>query len=79
MGKLIDKSIFTQIQDHVDLYDVLPENHHGSRQDHTTTTAIIDMHEEMIEAYGRGESCAFIAIDQSAAYELIDHEILIEK
>ena len=37
------------------------------------------MYEEMIEAYERGESCAFISIDQSAAYELIDHEILIEK
>ena len=52
---MFEKVIFSQIQNHIDANDILPPNLHGSRVGHTTTTAIIEMYEAMIEAYGNGQ------------------------
>ena len=79
LGKVLDKVIFSQIQKHVDEHEILPPNHHGSRVGHTTTTAIIEMYESMIEAYENGQVCALVSLDQSLAYDLIDHQILVER
>ena len=54
---------------------ILPSNHHGL----TTTIAIIEMYESMIEAYENGQACALVPLDQSQAYDLIDHPILLER
>ena len=71
ISKVVEKVIFTQIQQYVDNNQILPANHHGSRSGHTTTTAVIELYEAAIEAYENGEASALISVDQSMAYDLI--------
>ena len=79
LSKILEKVIFTQIQAHFDNKGVIPSNHHGSRRNHSTTTAIIELYENMLDAYENGEISSMIALDQSQAYDLIDHQIILQR
>ena len=54
LSKVLEKAIFSQVQEHINIHEILPSNHHGSRVGHTTTTAAIELYETMIEAYEKG-------------------------
>ena len=79
LSKVAEKVIFSQIQNHIDANDILPPNLHGSRVGHTTTTAIIEMYEAMIEAYENGQVATLVSLDQILAYDLIDNFIMKER
>ena len=53
--------------------------HHRFRADHNTTTAMLQMYDLWIEAANKGELAGVAMIDQSAAFDCVDHTLLIEK
>ena len=63
---------------YLDKNNLIPDNHHGSRPGRSTTTALLDIYEKAIENYEKGMSTAILTLDQSAAYEIIDHRVLIQ-
>ena len=52
---------------------------HGSLRNHSTTTALIEIYEEMIINYEEGKYTALISLDQSAAFDVVDHSTLVLK
>ena len=54
-------------------------SHHGSRAGHSTSTAIIEMYDNWAESVEAGEMAGVMMIDLSAAFDLVDHPLLLQK
>ena len=64
---------------HVNDNNLINEDQHGGRKGHSTSTCILEILEEVNSA-NRAKLCtALLAVDLSAAYDLCDHKILIQK
>ena len=58
---------------------LINSNHHGSIKNHLTQTLILELHDRLVESLETGEDVALLQLDQSKAYNLISHQILIDK
>ena len=58
---------------------LLHPSHHGFRFKHSTVKALIEMHDQWIEAFESDEVSAAVMLDLSAEFDVVDHDILIQK
>jgi len=47
------------------------------RAHHSTETAIVVVHNDLIPAIDSGDVCALVLLDLSAAFETVDHQTLL--
>ena len=52
---------------------------YGSLSGHITTTALLQVMDNLYRASEMSEMSAVLLLDQSAAYDLLDHDIFLEK
>ena len=79
IGKVIDRIISIQIVRHLNLNKLLLHNHFGAIKGRSTTAAIVTMLDDWVYNMENGENLAILILDQSAAYDLISHKILVRK
>ena len=79
IGKIIDKVVLKQTLEYLVSNDLILESHHGALRGKSTITAIATVIDTWTTKIENNEEIAAIAMDQSAAYDLIDHPILIKK
>ena len=79
LAKIIEKVVFHQIAQHLDRQKLIPHNVHGSRPHHSPVTALISLYDNVIEKYEAGEVTAVIGLDQSAAFNVVDHQLLVAR
>ena len=68
-----------QIVKHFTSNNLFHPNHHGGLANHSTSTALIHLHDMWLYASENKELSATCLLDQSAAYDLLPHSILAEK
>ena len=78
-SKILEKAIFIQTVEYLESNNLLHPSHHGFRSGHNTCTALIEMYDTWIDAIENEEIVAVIFIDMSAAFDVVDHTILLEK
>ena len=71
--------MFNQIVEYLMTNEYLHPNHHGLRTHHSTTTAMIQMYDSWVQAVDKGQLPGVCMLDMSAAFDLVDHEFLLEK
>ena len=79
ISKVLERAIFEQFTSYLETNDLLHPSHHGFRANHSTVTALIEMYDQWIEAFENDEVTAVVMLDLSAAFDVVDHEILIQK
>ena len=79
IGKVMEKIILKQTLKYMIENNLIPESHHGSIKGKSTITAITTLIDTWTYKVEQGQELAAIALDQSAAYDLIDHYLLIDK
>ena len=79
VSKVLERVIFLQTVQYMNDHNLLHPNHHGFRSQHSTTTAMLQMYDTWVEAADRGEMAGVAMIDQSAAFDCVDHDLLKEK
>ena len=79
ISKIIERVIQTQITDYMNKSTLFHPNHHAYRSFHSTTTAILSMHDAWVEAAERGLHTGVVLIDMSAAFDVVDIPILLKK
>ena len=79
IGKLVEYTAFDQVMEHFQDHDLFHSNHHGGLPHHSTATALIQLQDMFLEAAGQKKLTAALLLDQSAAYDLLDHSILLRK
>ena len=79
IGKLIESSVFDQIMAHVKDHGLIENDHHGGRAGHSTSTCIVEVLDTVQKSQDNNLIPAVLAVDLSAAYNLVNHDILLER
>ena len=79
LGICLDKIVLKQTLEYLIENSLVHHAHHGSLKGCSTTTAVVTLMDTWSELIKERKEVAAIALDQSCAYNLIDHKILIAK
>ena len=78
-SKILERAVFQQLVKYLDSNNLLSPDHHGSRQGHNTATALIQMYDQWLEQVDNEKMVGVMMIDLSAAFDMVDHNILLQK
>ena len=78
-ARLLEKIVCEQVMEFLYSRKLLHSRNHGYREHHGTVTAVLEAQEEALEVIYNGEIVRMIALDQSAAFDVIEHSILRRK
>ena len=59
--------------------NLIHPNLHGSRPGHSTATALVQLYDRWAEEIDDGKLVGVLVCDQSAAFDVCDHYLLVEK
>ena len=79
VSKILERAVFVQVIDYLETNWLLHPSHHGFRSMHNTSTALLQMFDTWLDAMEDGDISAVIMLDLSAAFDVVDHDILIKK
>ena len=79
ISKILERAVFGQVIEYFETNNLLHPSHHGFRSKHNTSTAILQMFDTWLDAMEDDEISAVILIDLSAAFDVVDHNILLQK
>lgn len=77
MSKILEKILNIQIRRYITEFNILPDNQSGFRAQHSCTTALLNVTDDIIAASDTGKVTALILLDYSKAFDSIDHKIMI--
>ena len=79
VGKIIEYVIHDQVYSHFVQHRLFHGNHHGFFGNHSTSSALIQLYDMWLSAAENKELSAALLLDLSAAFDIVDHEILLKK
>ena len=79
ISKVLERVIFMQIVQYMESNNLFHSSHHGYRAGHNTCTALIELYDSWLEAMERGDLSGVMLIDLSAAFDCVDHSLLVAK
>ena len=79
MSKIVEYAVHEQVYEHFIMNMLFHPNHHGFLGDHSTVTALIQLHDIWLDASENKEISAALMLDLSSAFDVVDHRILLQK
>ena len=79
IGKIAEYVVYEQVYGHFVDNQLFHSNHHGFLGHHSTATALIQLYDMWLSAAEDTELSAALLLDLSAAFDIVDHEILLKK
>ena len=79
LSKILEKVYFAQLVQYLEENHLLHPNHHGSRACHSTASALLQMHDTWLQEVEDGSMVGVMMLDLSAAFDMVDHDLLLEK
>ena len=79
LSKILEKVVYLQLYEYLTANKLFHPNLHGYRQNRSTQTALLQMYDRWIRAAAAGQVSGVILIDLSAAFDLVDSDLLIKK
>ena len=77
LSKLIERVAASRFKSHISTHNLLPVQQSAYRSFHSTETAILSVHNDLVRATDNGQVSSLVLLDLSAAFDTVDHEILI--
>ena len=77
--KIVEHYIKEKLEEYFEHNNLLHIEHHGGRGSHSTLTALTKINNYIYLNGEKGFSNAIVTTDLTAAYDTIDHDILLEK
>ena len=78
-SKILEKCIYNRLIYFINRYNILLKNQYGFRQGHSTSTAILNLINNINKAIDNKEYAITVFIDLTKAFDVIDHSILLYK
>ena len=79
VSKIVERSVQSQLQDHMEQQGLLSKNSHAYRRNLSTSTAMMQIVDELHSATERNQISELLALDQKAAFDMVSHTILVDK
>ena len=79
LSKIIECVLMRQILKFLQENDLINHSHHGGLKSKSTQTLILEVHDGLVESLSSGNDAALLILDQSKAYDIIQHSILLDK
>ena len=79
LGKILEKVIFEQLYNHFSNNKIFHSSLHGYRHHRSTQTALLQLYDRWIRAAHMGQVSGVVLLDLSAAFDLVDHQLLVRK
>ena len=76
---MIERAVYNQIVYHLETYGLLDGRQHGFRRDHSTSSAIHTLVQDMYASIDNRMTMACVFIDYSKAFDTLDHDIFCKK
>ena len=78
-AKIMEQIIYHSIMDHLNQNNILIENQHGFRSNHSCVTQLITLTEDISSALDHQKQIDIILLDLSKAFDTVPHERLLTK
>jgi retron-type reverse transcriptase len=79
MLKLLERTVTQQLAHNLESSRLLPVLQSGFRSSHSTETAVLRVLSDLPEAVDNGDYAALVLLDLSAAFDIVDHAILLKR
>ena len=79
LSKLIERIVQQQLMSFMTRSKQLNINQHVYRHNHSTTTAICQISDNIYEATDSNLISVLLAVDQSSAFDTVDHKLMLKK
>ena len=77
ISKLLERAVSSQLVSYLDTNGLMPRNQSAYRQHHSTKSALTVVFTDIIEALDSGNVALFSLLDLSAAFDCVDHDIIL--
>ena len=78
ISKTMERLVNSRLSSHMDTQALLPSSQSAYRAYHSTETALVRIHNDIVSAIDQGEVAALVLLDLSAAFDTVDHAVLID-
>ena len=79
LSKLLERLVVRQLLDHLNAARLLPELQSAYRAHHSTETAVTKVLADILLALDTGNLSMLTLLDLTAAFDTVDHQILIRR
>ena len=79
LGKILEKIVYEQVYEYFSKNKIFHPNLHCYRQNRSPQTALLSMYDRWVRAASQGQISGVILLDLSAAFDLVEPGILVEK
>ena len=79
LSKLLERLVAAQLKEYIDRHHLLPVTQSAYRANHSTETAVLRVNSDLLMAVDSGDLGALVLLDLSAAFDTVDHSILLER
>ena len=79
LAKIVEKAIYEQIDEHLEVNNLYPNYQSSYRQYHSCETALLKMTDDIQLAIHNKKNVCLLTLDLSAAFDTVDQHILIDK
>ena len=78
ISKLVERVVASQLNDHVSVNGLENVRQSAYKLGHSTESALLSIKNDVHLAFAKGEATAVVLLDQSAAFDTIDHDTLLD-
>ena len=79
LSKVIEKLVLSQLSDYLHSRNLYPSSQSAYRPGHSTETALVRVMSDLLRAMDDGKLSILTLLDLSAAFDTIDHQILLDR
>jgi retron-type reverse transcriptase len=79
ISKLLERVVARRLVDYIASANLLPVLQSGFRSLHSVETAVAKVLSDIIGAVDNGDVAALVLLDMSAAFDTVDHQILLQR
>jgi hypothetical protein len=76
VSKIVERLVDRQLTEHFNIHELLPVTQSAYRARHSTETALVKIHNDIVSAIDHGHVVALVMLDLTAAFDTVDHSIL---
>ena len=78
VAKIAEKAVVDQLMEYCTTNHLLPDNQSSYRKHHSTETALVKVHKDILASMDNQEITFLILLDLSAAFDTINHSLMMD-